>query len=170
MAWSLGPFSGDPWTNASYAAIELLVFALAAISVASALRAGREAGAPPGQYHRLWAIIAAFFLTMGLEWAATGGGGFVKEPSYAYGQGFLVLLADVPLWVPIGWGAIIYVTMRTTDRLLSQWWLRPAMDGLLVLSIDFGLDPVAANNGWWVWEPLDPGLGFFGIPGGNFMA
>jgi hypothetical protein len=60
--------------------------------------------------------------------------------------------------------------MRTSDRLLAQWWLRPAMDGLLALSIDFALDPVALNNGWWVWKPLDPGEGFFGIPGGNFMV
>lgn len=44
------------------------------------------------------------------------------------------------------------------------------MDGLLALSIDFALDPIALNYGWWVWKPLDPGEGFFGIPGGNFMV
>lgn len=171
MEWSLGPFSGDPWTNASFAAIELLLLVLAGMSVVGAWRAGRDAGGQQeGEYHRLWAMIAAFFLTLGLELVMTGKGGFVDDPSYRYGDGFLALLSGVPLWVPIGWGAIIYVSMRTSDRLLSQWWLRPVMDGLLALNIDFALDPIAANNGWWFWKLRDPGEGFFGIPGGNFMA
>lgn len=174
MKWNLGPFSGDPWTDASFAAIELLVLVLAVVAVVSAWRVGRAAGGQrEGEYQRLWAIIVAFFLTLTLELVMTGNGGFTSEPyDYQYGTGFLAMVGDhaVPLWVPIGWGAIIYVTMRTSDRLLSQWWLRPLLDGLLALNIDFALDPIAANNGWWKWNSLAAGEGFFGIPGGNFMA
>ncbi len=173
MKWSLWPFSGDPWTDVSFAAIELLVFALAVVAVASAWRAGRAAGGrQKGEYQRLWAILLAFFLTLTVELVMTGNGGFTSD-HYNYGAGFLAMVGDnpVPLWVPIGWGAIIYVTMRTSDRLLSQWWLRPLMDGLLALNIDFALDPIAANNGWWSWDSMAPVEGgFFGIPGENFMA
>lgn len=49
MEWSLGLFSGDPWEDASFAAIELLLLALVGMSVVSALRADREGGAQEGE-------------------------------------------------------------------------------------------------------------------------
>ena len=38
---------------------------------------------------------------------------FFRE--YAYGDGFLIMIRDVPLSVALGWAAIIYSAMETSD-------------------------------------------------------
>jgi hypothetical protein len=80
----------------------------------------------------------------------------------------------VPLWIPAGWALIIYLVMRTSDKLALNWYKRPVMDALMALVIDFALDPVASLNEWWLWDTSElEDMGstfFFGIPATNFMA
>lgn len=76
----------------------------------------------------------------------------------------------VPLAVPIMESLIVYAAMQTTDRLRLPWAARSLLDGLLALSIDFGLDPIVSRStfcavspemapiippvgvGLWVWK------------------
>lgn len=73
----------------------------------------------------------------------------------------------VPLWVAAGWGTIIYISMQASDRMPLPWFLRPAMDGLLAVSLDVTLDPVADGLGWWNWSREAQ---FFGVPYDNFVG
>jgi uncharacterized membrane protein len=96
---------------------------------------------------------------------------FVTQYSgYSYGD-FLVdfTLGDhhVPLWVAAGWGTIIYVSMKASDRMGIPLFLRPFLDGLLALSLDLTLDPVAEALGWWNWSR--PGQAW-GVPYDNFIG
>lgn len=102
------------------------------------------------------------------------------ETAYCYGR-FLVMLPPwpappeawcatgprVPFWGSVAWGYFIYSAMQTSSRIAMPWYVRPLMDGLLVLTFDWILDPVAVQFGFWVWE--QPGE-FFGIPLDNYFG
>jgi hypothetical protein len=87
--------------------------------------------------------------------------------SYAYGQFLIMLGGIIPLAVCVGWGLIIYAAVETSNRLQIPVVLRPLLDGLLALSIDLNLDPIAVSFGFWRWEESGP---YFGIPSGNFIG
>ena len=90
---------------------------------------------------------------------------------YEYGQFLLTIPvgqgATVPLWVALGWGAIIWTSIQAGHRSGLPWPVRPAMDALLAVSLDIALDPVAEALGWWHW--IRPGQ-FFGVPCDNFVG
>lgn len=88
----------------------------------------------------------------------------------------------VPIWIPCGWALIMYLVMRTSDKLAITWYKRPILDGLMALVIDFALDPVASWNHWWLWDfekmkriaaaagiEVEPTI-FFKVPATNYMA
>lgn len=89
---------------------------------------------------------------------------------YSYGD-FLVDFPlgehTVPLWVAAGWGTIIYISMEATDRMGLPWYVAPVVDGLLAVSLDVTLDPVADALGWWDWSRVGQ---FFGVPYDNFIG
>lgn len=87
--------------------------------------------------------------------------------SYSYGQFLIMLGGIIPLAVCVGWGLIIYAAVETSNRLQIPVVLRPLLDGLLALSIDLNLDPIAVSLGFWEWQDTGP---YFGIPSGNFIG
>lgn len=87
--------------------------------------------------------------------------------AYVYGQFHVMLPGGVPLPVAVSWGMIFYAAMQTTDKLGFDWRRRPWLDGLLAISIDLCMDPIAAQLGYWEWTPPGPWLG---IPLGNFFG
>ena len=91
--------------------------------------------------------------------------------AYTYGEFLVMLPGNLPLVIGVSWGMIIYVAMLTSAALGIVWWIRPFLDALLALMIDFALDPVAANQGlcMWVWEPTEKGF-LFGVPPDNFFG
>src|SRR5262245_55182885 len=68
-----------------------------------------------------------------------------ENRKYQYAHFPVMLLGTVPLMIVISWGGIIYSVMRTSDHLRLKWYLRPVYDGILALSIDMSLDPVAVG-------------------------
>jgi hypothetical protein len=57
--------------------------------------------------------------------------------------------------------------MMTSSRLDMPWTVRPLLDGLLVLTYDWILDPVAARLGFWTWSTRGS---WFGIPLDNYFG
>jgi hypothetical protein len=92
----------------------------------------------------------------------------------------------VPLAVVLMEGLIVFGLVRTTDFLAPPAWMRPFMDGLMAVTIDLSLDPIAASSIWCgsgPGEPVHGGIGlwtwfthasnppqWFGIPLVNFSA
>jgi uncharacterized membrane protein len=102
------------------------------------------------------------------------------ETDYCYGR-FLVMMPPwpslpdptcevgprVPLWGSVVWGYFIYGAMLTSSRLTMPWAIRPLFDGLLVLTFDWVMDPVAAALGFWTWSSRGS---WFGIPLDNYFG
>jgi uncharacterized membrane protein len=165
-----GPFVG----------IELSIYVLFALAVRRALRRSRW---------DLLALLAACMFGFAVEYLfvtpAADLPGWLPEwlraalsssgsgDSYVYGR-FLVMLAGVPLWVPLGWGTIIHTAMGASESLGFALWSAPLADGLLASHLDFALDPVAQALGYWTWQLSNtgpPGLRTaFGIPLDNFLG
>lgn len=91
----------------------------------------------------------------------------------------------VPLAIPLMEGIIIYAAMRTSDRLLAPWQIRPLIDGLLALALDIAIDPivsigvpcqprtvgvVAHGLGFWVWKLQAAEEAWLGVDLNNFAG
>jgi len=142
-----------PW---SYLLVEAVAFLFAGLVAYEAWKSGP-------------AKLATLLTAMGFGFAIEMF--FVTQyAGYSYGDFFVDFpLAghNVPLWVAAGWGTIIYVSMEATDRMALPWAVRPAVDGLLAVSLDVTLDPVADGLGWWNWSR---DAQFFGVPYDNFIG
>jgi len=92
--------------------------------------------------------------------------------SYEYGQ-FLFMLGkaghQVPLWVGVGWGSIVYAATWTAQRMRQPWALRPLSAGVLAINLDLSLDPLAECFGFWKWKNAPP-LNYYGVPFDNFLG
>jgi hypothetical protein len=100
---------------------------------------------------------------------------------YCYGQ-FMVMVPPmswpaptdwcpvgprVPLWGSLTWGFLIYGAMTLSADLAMPMIVRSLFDGLLVLTIDWILDPLASWLKFWIWKTPGP---WFGIPLDNFAG
>ncbi len=98
------------------------------------------------------------------------------QVTYKYGNDLFWLNvgphgASVPVWVGVGWGILVYISTWTADRLkLAPGWTA-LVAGVLAVSIDFSLEPVANDHGFWTWI-IDPKttISMLGVPFDNFVA
>ncbi len=97
---------------------------------------------------------------------------------YTYGR-FMIMLGkaplDIPLWIGVGWGIIMYSSRLYTDRLGLPIFAAAAFDALLALNIDGTMDVTAYRLHMWDWgwsashaDPLT--TQWFGIPWNNYFG
>ena len=97
---------------------------------------------------------------------------------YTYGR-FLVMIGekplDIPFWIGVGWGIILYSSRLFTDRLGLPILAAAAFDALLALNIDGTMDVTAYRLHMWDWgwsathaNPLTSQ--WFGIPWNNYFG
>ncbi len=134
--------------------MEIITLALFVLCLWHAWRAGPEA---------ILRLLAGVLFGVLLELATIR-----QLHAYTYGT-FLLMVADVPLAIGVGWGIIIYSVRLFSDASSLPEWARPILDGLLALNIDLAMDAIAIRLGMWDW-----GQGFkaqyFGVPYANFWA
>ncbi len=101
----------------------------------------------------------------------------VVTDSYTYGHFHMMLGRaphDLPLWVAMAWGIIMYTARMFSDYLGLPLLAAAALDTLLALNIDVSIDVVAYRmHMWhWVWKDIRQALTgqWFGIPYGNFVG
>lgn len=87
--------------------------------------------------------------------------------AYTYGQFHVMLPGGVPLCVAMVWGMLFFAAMETSSFLGFAWQRRPWLDGLLAISLDLCMDPIATQLGYWEWAVPGPWLG---IPMGNYFG
>ncbi|MCB0415366.1 MAG: carotenoid biosynthesis protein [Bdellovibrionales bacterium] len=113
-------------------------------------------------------LLSAVVFGVCLEWV-----GVHMLNYYHYGYS-LVSILDIPLSTPLGWGAIIYSAMLTTDKLEAPSWTRPFLDAFFAIQIDLGMDVVATRLGLWTWtyypEDVKWSMDWFGVPYGNYFG
>jgi uncharacterized membrane protein len=143
----------------SYWVIELSVFALALTLIPHARSQGK-------QWVSTYACGVLFGTAIELLIVSRAGA------SYRYGDFWLMLGPEgkkVPLWVGVGWGAILYAATWTAYRLKLPRLLRPLAAGVLAVNIDMSLDPIAHHLGYWKWLSA-PAVNLYGVPFDNFLG
>ena len=164
--WHLGPFSGTLRPPSSFLFIEVVAIVIAIICLRHAWKTGRSV--KPSKLRPFFMMLAVAIFTFIAEYS-------LSHPSegidsiYCYPEDWLILVAGVPIWIPLGWAWIGYLAVCTSRKLGMSWVHSPLMNGFLALTVDFLLDPIAVLEGWWVWDEAGRSL-FFDIPVSNFMA
>lgn len=110
---------------------------------------------------KLWELIGAAVAGLVLEVLAVWLLDF-----YHYSDAFMLQIFNVPICIGLGWGVAVYLSMRISDNLSLNSYLKPIADGIFGLSIDLAMDVVAIRIGLWSW---DMG-GFFGVPYINYFV
>lgn len=151
-----------PWT---YIATELLAYVIGALFVAHSLRRGRFS-----------ILISALLYGAITEYLTVK-----TKTDYCYGQ-FMIMIPPmswpaphdwcavgprIPFWGSVTWGFLIYGAMTLSASMTMPLVVRCLFDALLVLTVDWILDPLATWLKFWVWETPGP---WFGIPLDNFAG
>jgi hypothetical protein len=136
------------------------------------------------------AIVVSFVYGMAVEALSIK---TVHEYDYA---NLWFMFGSAPDWLPysvgLGWASMVYVGMRTSDRVGLPWWQRPFLDGAVATVMDLVLDPGASATRWvtadtgpclyqttptfggigaWTWCVPDGTTGFwYSVPLGNFIG
>lgn len=110
------------------------------------------------------------WLATAIAHARDGSDNYYTYPSDA----FLIMVADIPLWVILGWASIIHASRRTAAALGFGRVLGALAAGLLAATIDFALDPLANALGYWTWHITGSSaqgpVTVFGVPFDNYLG
>ncbi|QLG63298.1 bisanhydrobacterioruberin hydratase [Halorarum salinum] len=93
---------------------------------------------------------------------------------FHYGVDLGPTLAGVPVGLPVFFLPLVANAYLLCLLLLGRLAERPAVRlgavVALVLAMDVVLDPGAVGLGFWVYEAVPPGGGFYGVPASNFAG
>jgi len=97
---------------------------------------------------------------------------------YAYGPS-LLMIANVPLSIPIIEYLVVYATLRLLGFTEMPAWCKPIIVGFVAMLFDFSLDPIAVKLihsvnggiiGRWSWYPRGSDVQIYGEPVYNFTG
>lgn len=87
--------------------------------------------------------------------------------NYKYGEALGKKLWDVPLLIGLNWLMLVYVTGHIADYIKLPWWIKSLVAALLMVLIDFFIEPAAMKFDFWNWEngaiPIMNYIGWFGL-------
>ncbi|OKL40870.1 carotenoid biosynthesis protein [Pontibacter flavimaris] len=120
-------------------------------------------------FHRRWN--AAFILFAVVVWAV----GFFSEVlgvhtgllfgEYTYGAAMGLKVWEVPLLIGLNWLMLVYSTGHISNYTRLPWWAKALLGTLLMLLLDFFIEPVAMRFDFWDWQggqiPLSNFVGWF---------
>nr|WP_262917713.1 carotenoid biosynthesis protein [Cognataquiflexum rubidum] len=87
--------------------------------------------------------------------------------SYVYGKTLGLQLFEVPLVIGVNWLLLVYLTGNLFSTKIKNDWLAATLSAMVMVAIDFLIEPVAVNLDYWSWEgnviPLSNYLGWLGV-------
>ena len=95
-------------------------------------------------------MIAAFGLGMLAEWIGVHTGALFGQ--YQYGPILGPKLLGVPLIIGINWAMLSIVSASLLATLKLHFWVEVALASLLMVFLDFLMEPVAVKLGFWNWH------------------
>ena len=122
-------------------------------------------------FHRHWN--SAFMLFAAVVFAV----GFLSEVigvhtgllfgDYRYGGALGTKLWEVPLLIGLNWLMLVYATGHISNYARLPWPARALVGALLMVLLDYFIEPVAMRYDFWSWEgsyiPLSNFIGWFGV-------
>ena len=142
-----------------------------------------------GAYKTLLLFFAAVIIGGGIENINSIFGGYFY-PGDA--SDLIVFIGLCPFDIILGWYVIIYCCSyfshiligkgegslpiqgigtnpeKIDKKFIIRTVLRAALAGVIAVNLDFVIDPVAVENGWWIWTV--PNLYIFDVPIANFFG
>lgn len=86
--------------------------------------------------------------------------------SYSYGKSLGVKILDVPLIIGVNWFLLALMFGSLATRLKAHWSMKAILASLLMVAMDYLIEPVAIFMDYWSWEqnqiPIRNYVGWFG--------
>jgi putative membrane protein len=99
----------------------------------------------------LWGYIGLAFATgMVVEWIGVHTGFLFGN--YQYGSVLGPKLLGVPLIIGINWAMLSIVSAALISSLKFGFWLEVSAAAILMVFLDFLMEPVAVKLGFWFWQ------------------
>uniref|UniRef100_UPI004047E619 carotenoid biosynthesis protein n=2 Tax=Roseivirga sp. TaxID=1964215 RepID=UPI004047E619 len=84
---------------------------------------------------------------------------------YAYGETLGIKVLNVPLSIGLNWAILIYIAGIVSNKLFENFWLRISFGSILMVLLDFLIEPVAIDFDFWTWNtpeiPIQNYIGWF---------
>lgn len=122
-------------------------------------------------FHRRWNVAFLFFA------AVVFAVGFLSEVlgvhtgllfgDYSYGSALGMKLWEVPLLIGLNWLMLVYTTGHISNYTRFPWPLKALIGALLMVLLDFFIEPVAMQFDFWSWQqdviPFSNYVGWFSV-------
>jgi putative membrane protein len=106
-------------------------------------------------------IIATFLIGFFAEVLGVKTGMIFGEYTYGETLGFKVF--DVPLSIGLNWAILIYISGIVSNKLSENFWLRISIGAIIMVLLDFLIEPAAIDFDFWNWNTLNiPIQNYFG--------
>lgn len=94
-------------------------------------------------------ILSAFTIGMSAEWIGVHTG--LLFGNYSYGQNLGPLWWGVPPIIGINWAMLTIISASCVASLHLKWYFKAFLGALLMLVLDFLIEPVAIQSDYWTW-------------------
>jgi len=105
-------------------------------------------------------VFCWFIMGMFVEWVGVQYGWLFGE--YRYGENLGPKFRGVPYMIGINWAMLVMITGSLVKHMNNQW-LRAALGALMMVALDFLIEPLSAPLDFWHWRGGD-------IPLRNYLA
>jgi putative membrane protein len=107
-------------------------------------------------FHRRWnasfLIFAIVVMVAGFLAEVVGVHTGLLFGNYRYGASLGVHLWEVPLLIGLNWLMLVYATGHIANYTRLHWLLKAVLGGVLMVVLDFFLEPVAMQFDFWQWK------------------
>ena len=101
----------------------------------------------------LYAIGASFIIGYSLEVLGVSSGILFGE--YQYGKTLGWKLFDVPIIIGVNWLILSFSSLGIVGRFISNSFLKVVFASLLMVLLDFLIEPIAIELDFWTWTEVD---------------
>lgn len=86
---------------------------------------------------------------------------------YTYGESLGIKLMEVPLLIGLNWLMLVYTSGHLVNQTSLHWVAKAVLAALLMVGLDFFIEPVAMEFDFWSWQgghiPLSNYIGWLGL-------
>jgi len=95
----------------------------------------------------IWLIVYSIGMTVELIGVNTS----LLFGNYHYGENLGIKIMGVPLLIGINWVVLIFLTAILAKRYISNKWLAILTGSILMVGLDFFIEPIAPIFDFWHW-------------------
>ena len=122
-------------------------------------------------FHRRWnlsfAVFAVIVFSVGFLSEVLGVHTGLLFGDYSYGAALGLKLWEVPLLIGLNWLVLVYTTGHISNFFRLHWFVKALIGALLMVLLDYFIEPVAMQYDFWSWRgnhiPLSNFIGWFAV-------